>query len=388
MLRTTCVATELAGGHAPNALPQRASANVNCRILPGHTAAEVQASLVGALADPEIKVALAEREIAGPRAEVDPVFLETVERVSAELFPGVPVVPMMSSGATDSKYFRLAGSPPGVSGLFVDVDDVRARTADERLGVKDYEAGVPLAAGAGVRVGLAAACARAHGCRLRRWAPHELHLPRDVARERLEGPSGTLAASAIGAAAIGGSTAQTSARCVSARRRPRRRRDLPAAVSGRARRDRDAARQQALEAEAAQQLAQLEQVRPVIRPRDEAAAAAQDAPHLAERTRAIGHVVEHVIRDHEIEALVREGELLRVGLAQLGRDGQTREPRARLVEHARREIREHQRDVRGHAPLVLAPDVSRAQPSSSTRSPPRSASRSNSQRIHDSALVS
>ena len=142
MLRTTCVATELAGGHAPNALPQRASANVNCRILPGHTAAEVRTALVAALADPEINVALAEREIAGPKAFVDPAFLEIVERVSAEVFPGVPVVPMMSTGATDSKYFRLAGIPAyGVSGLFVDVDDVRAHGRDERLGVAQFYEG-------------------------------------------------------------------------------------------------------------------------------------------------------------------------------------------------------------------------------------------------------
>lgn len=142
MLRTTCVATELAGGHAPNALPQRASANVNCRILPGHSAAEVHKKLVEVLADPEIVVSLAEREITGPKATIDPAFIAIVERVSAEVFPGVPVVPTMSTGATDSKYFRLAGIPAyGVSGLFVDVDDVRAHGRDERLGVAQFYEG-------------------------------------------------------------------------------------------------------------------------------------------------------------------------------------------------------------------------------------------------------
>jgi len=142
ILRTTCVATELAGGHAPNALPQRASANVNCRILPGHTAAEVQKELKRVIADPEVKVSMAEREIAGPEATVDPAFLAAVEKVSAELFPGVPVVPLMSAGATDSKYFRLAGIPAyGVSGIFLDVDDVRAHGRDERLGVKQFYEG-------------------------------------------------------------------------------------------------------------------------------------------------------------------------------------------------------------------------------------------------------
>jgi len=142
MLRTTCVATQLAGGHAPNALPQRASANVNCRILPGQKAADVQKQLEQVIGDPEVKISMSEREIAGPDASVDPAFLAAVERVSASLYPGVPVVPMMSAGATDSKYFRLAGIPAyGVSGIFVDVDDVRAHGRDERLGVKQFYEG-------------------------------------------------------------------------------------------------------------------------------------------------------------------------------------------------------------------------------------------------------
>ncbi len=142
LIHTTCVATEIQGGHAPNALPQRATANVNCRILPGHSAEEVRLALVAALADPKIEVALAEREVAGPRARVDPEFLGTVERVSAQMYPGVPVVPTMSSGATDSKYYRLAGIPAyGVSGIFSDIDDVRAHGRDERLGVKQFYEG-------------------------------------------------------------------------------------------------------------------------------------------------------------------------------------------------------------------------------------------------------
>ena len=142
LIRTTCVATQVEAGHARNALPQRASANVNCRILPGHSAAEVRAAIVKALADPKLEVALDEKETAGPRASVDPEFLKTVERVSAQVFPGVPVVPTMSSGATDSKYFRIAGIPAyGVSGIFVDIDDVRAHGRDERIGVKQFYEG-------------------------------------------------------------------------------------------------------------------------------------------------------------------------------------------------------------------------------------------------------
>ena len=142
LIRTTCVATQVEAGHARNALPQSAVANVNCRILPGHSAEEVKKQLVTALADPKIEVALDEQEIAGPRATVDPELLRTVERVAAVVFPGVPVVPTMSSGATDSKYFRLAGIPAyGLSGLFVDIDDLRAHGRDERLGVKQFYEG-------------------------------------------------------------------------------------------------------------------------------------------------------------------------------------------------------------------------------------------------------
>jgi acetylornithine deacetylase/succinyl-diaminopimelate desuccinylase-like protein len=142
LLRTTCVATQLDAGHAPNALPQNAHANVNCRILPGHSAGEVQETLVRALADSKVEVKAEEKEVAGPRAAVDPDFLRTVEAVSAEVFPRVPVVPTMSSGATDSKYFRIAGIPAyGVSGIFTDIDDVRAHGRDERVGVKQFYEG-------------------------------------------------------------------------------------------------------------------------------------------------------------------------------------------------------------------------------------------------------
>ena len=142
LIRTTCVATQVQAGHARNALPQSAVANVNCRILPGHSAEEVRKQIVTALADPRIDVALDEKEIAGPKATVDPALLQTVEKVAGQVFPDVPVVPTMSSGATDSKYFRLAGIPAyGVSGIFVDIDDLRAHGRDERLGVKQFYEG-------------------------------------------------------------------------------------------------------------------------------------------------------------------------------------------------------------------------------------------------------
>jgi len=143
MLRTTCTATQISGGHAPNALPQEARALVNCRALPDHAQADVQAALVAAVADPQVEVvAVRKRETAGP-VRVDAKFLATVTRVSESLWPDVPVIPIMGTGATDSTYFRLAGIPAyGVSGLFDDIDDYRAHGKDERLGVAQFYDGL------------------------------------------------------------------------------------------------------------------------------------------------------------------------------------------------------------------------------------------------------
>jgi acetylornithine deacetylase/succinyl-diaminopimelate desuccinylase-like protein len=144
LLRTTCTATRLFGGHANNALPQLASAIVNCRILPGHDVAEVQRQLGEILAAPEIAIEQVDADFSAPAAPavVDPAFLAVVERLTAEIWPGVPVVPTMGSGATDSRYFRGAGIPAfGVSGIFHDMDDVRAHGKDERLGVRQFYEG-------------------------------------------------------------------------------------------------------------------------------------------------------------------------------------------------------------------------------------------------------
>ncbi len=142
-LRTTCVATQISGGHAPNALPQEARALVNCRALPGHKRSDVQAALVAAIADASIELsALRERE-SSPPARIDAKFLASVTRVSESLWPGLPVIPIMGTGATDSTYFRLAGIPAyGVSGLFDDIDDYRAHGRDERLGVAQFYDGL------------------------------------------------------------------------------------------------------------------------------------------------------------------------------------------------------------------------------------------------------
>ncbi len=144
MLRTTCVATKLEGGHANNALPQTASAVVNCRILPQETPAYVQATLMRVLADEQIVITPlgGERSKASPPSPLEPRVLAPVARLTQEIWPGVPVIPMMSTGATDSLYFRQAGIPMyGISGLFTDIDDIRTHGKDERIGVKQLFGG-------------------------------------------------------------------------------------------------------------------------------------------------------------------------------------------------------------------------------------------------------
>jgi acetylornithine deacetylase/succinyl-diaminopimelate desuccinylase-like protein len=139
MLRTTCVATMVSGGHAANALPQRATANVNCRILPGEDAADVQQTLARVIGDPAVSVTSVKPPKPSPPSPLTPQLMETLTRITEEMWPGVPVVPVMSTGATDGLYFRQAGIPIyGLSGLFGDMDDVRAHGKDERMGVKEF----------------------------------------------------------------------------------------------------------------------------------------------------------------------------------------------------------------------------------------------------------
>jgi acetylornithine deacetylase/succinyl-diaminopimelate desuccinylase-like protein len=143
-LRTTCVATMLQAGHARNALPQKATANVNCRILPQESVEDVQRTLVRVFADDQIKVTL--RSTAGaPAAPVSPLdakVMKPIEALTGQKWQGVPVIPIMGTGATDSAYLRAKGIPMyGVSGLFGDIADVRAHGRDERVGAaKLYDA--------------------------------------------------------------------------------------------------------------------------------------------------------------------------------------------------------------------------------------------------------
>ncbi len=143
MMRTTCVATRLAGGHANNALPQLATANVNCRILPGVAIDSVKQTIVDTLADPKITVSLVRDAHPSQPAILREDVVAAVESLTRDMFPGVVVVPVMSTGATDGLYFRNAGIPTfGVDGTFGDIDDVRAHGRDERVGVKQYFEGL------------------------------------------------------------------------------------------------------------------------------------------------------------------------------------------------------------------------------------------------------
>jgi acetylornithine deacetylase/succinyl-diaminopimelate desuccinylase-like protein len=152
-MHTTCVATRLSGGHANNALPQTAHANINCRILPGHTLEETRLTLEKVVADPRVKVQFRENDNqlldhgsgrhsyvpAAPRKEV----FDPLDKVAAMMWPGVPVLPDMSTGASDGVYTNAAGMPTyAVSGEQYDKDDIRAHGRDERTGVEAFLRGV------------------------------------------------------------------------------------------------------------------------------------------------------------------------------------------------------------------------------------------------------
>jgi acetylornithine deacetylase/succinyl-diaminopimelate desuccinylase-like protein len=139
VMRTTCVATQLSAGHAENALPQLARAVVNCRMLPDHPADEVEATLRQVLADPAIAISRIDPPVPSPASPLGVDVVAPIEALVAEMWPGVVVVPEMSTGATDGAFTRNAGIPTyGVSAVFGPVDDIRAHGRDERIGVKAY----------------------------------------------------------------------------------------------------------------------------------------------------------------------------------------------------------------------------------------------------------
>ena len=143
MLRTTCVATLLEGGHANNALPQRAAANVNCRIFPGETVEGTRSALVAAIGDPGVKVTVVPpvRPLAVP-PPLDPRIMGPAETLVARYFPGVPLIPSMSTGATDGIFLEAIGIPVyGVPGGWGDPDGNGAHGLNERLSVRSVFVG-------------------------------------------------------------------------------------------------------------------------------------------------------------------------------------------------------------------------------------------------------
>src|SRR5205823_893436 len=137
LLRSTCVATRLEGGHADNALPQTARAVVNCRLLPGDSPVEVRSRLIRIVDDPKISVTPIGDANPSDPSPLRPDIISAMEQITNEMWPGVPVIPVMSTGATDGLYLRNVGIPTyGVSGFFEDINDTRAHGRDERLGVK------------------------------------------------------------------------------------------------------------------------------------------------------------------------------------------------------------------------------------------------------------
>jgi len=152
LLHTTCVATMLSGGHAPNALPQTARANVNCRIFPGEDPEEILKTLQRVAADPKISITMVPqlspdgkpaRIVSVPPSPLRPELTSAMEKTIATMWPGLPLVATMSTGATDGKFLRIAGVPTyGIACMFYELADNRAHGKDERVGVQDFYDGV------------------------------------------------------------------------------------------------------------------------------------------------------------------------------------------------------------------------------------------------------
>jgi len=142
MLRTTCVATQLEGGHARNALPQLAAANVNCRVQPDDSLDYVISALKKAIADDQVKITITNQEQNTPGSPLTPEITRAVSSISDSMWPGVIVIPTMSTGATDGRMLRAVGIPTyGTSGFFGERDDNRSHGRDERMMVRSFYEG-------------------------------------------------------------------------------------------------------------------------------------------------------------------------------------------------------------------------------------------------------
>src|SRR5579884_326648 len=143
LMRTTCVPTLLTGGHAENALPQLAEATVNCRLLPETSPRDVQATIERVVADPQVVVTPTKEAISSPASPLRSDVLNAVSAAVAVTWGSVPIFPIMETGATDGKWLRIAGIPTyGVSGLFLDVEDIRAHGKDERVSERAFYDGL------------------------------------------------------------------------------------------------------------------------------------------------------------------------------------------------------------------------------------------------------
>jgi acetylornithine deacetylase/succinyl-diaminopimelate desuccinylase-like protein len=143
ILRTTAVATMLEAGHAENALPQTARAIINCRLLPGESPDGVEKTLHTVLADDQITITPLKPAKSSPASPLTPEIMRAIEQAKEKLWPGVPVVPEMETGATDGLYFRQLGIPTyGITGTAADLDDVRMHGKDERMAVQDFYDGL------------------------------------------------------------------------------------------------------------------------------------------------------------------------------------------------------------------------------------------------------
>jgi len=141
-LRTTCVATQLEGGHAMNALPQLAAANVNCRVLPEDSAAYVLETLKKVVNDEQVNITPTLELSRGPASPMRADVLAAVSSTTEKIWPGVQTVPIMVMGATDGRYLRAAGIPTyGVQGFFFDRSDIRFHGRDERMAVQSFYEG-------------------------------------------------------------------------------------------------------------------------------------------------------------------------------------------------------------------------------------------------------
>jgi acetylornithine deacetylase/succinyl-diaminopimelate desuccinylase-like protein len=143
LLRTTCVATLISGGHAENALPQRARATIQCRMMPGDSAGDVERRLTDALADPTIRVTEDAAPIVSPESPPTAQIMGRIGAVAHSMWPGVPLVPTMATGFSDDRQTRNAGIPSyDVSGIWIDGDENRAHGRDERVGVESFDQSV------------------------------------------------------------------------------------------------------------------------------------------------------------------------------------------------------------------------------------------------------